>query len=119
MVHKYDAKLYEGIRTLYETILAIYRIKGRENGESQAQKEYIYLLFLALKNELRSGTPGYSKRVKKICTDEENKRIVKQHTVKIEDKTNRLLYLVLKHPNHMVIGGVKLVFGMYDRLRRR
>ena len=118
MVHKYDPRMYEAIRTLYQTILDIYRIKGRENGEEQAQKEYIYLLFLALKNELRSGASGYAGRVKRICADEENKRIVKKYPLKIEDKTNQLLYLVLKHPFGLMIGGVRLVFWLYDHVRK-
>ena len=119
MVHKYDARLYEGIKTLYETIREIYRIKGREKGAGQAEKEYIYLLFLAIKNELRSGTSGYVGRVKGICKEEENRRILKKYPVKIEDKTNRLLYMVLKYPYGAVIGGVRLLFGLYDGLRRR
>lgn len=118
MVHKYDAHMYEGIKTLYETIREIYRIKGRENGEEQAKKEYIYLLFLVIKNELRGGASGYLGRVKGICREEENRTIVKEYPVQVEDKANRLLYMVMKHPNKIVIGGVRLLFGLYDRLRK-
>lgn len=118
MVHKYDARMYEAIRTLHQTIREIYRIKGRKNGEMQADKEYIYLLLLALKNEIRSGEKGYIKRVKAICDEVETRRILTAYPVVTEDKANRLLYLVLKKPVGMVVRGVRAVFCLYDRMRR-
>lgn len=119
MVHKYDARMYEAVKTLYETIREIYKIKGRKSGEEQAKKEYIYLLFLALKNEVRSATPGYKKRIKQICRDEENRRIIRDYPVKTADKTNRMLYLMLRHPGSVIITGVRIVYAIYDGLRRK
>lgn len=116
MVHKYDAKLYDGIRTLYHTIQDIYQIKGRKTGKVQADKEYIYLLFLVLKNEIRSGAAGYVKRVKQIGRDEKQ-RLTETGRITVADKTNRLLYLVLKRPYTPVILGVRVAFWMYDITR--
>ena len=119
MVHHYDAGMYEGIRTLYRTIKEIYRIKGRENGESQANREYVYLLLLALKNEIRGGADGYGERVRQICRDAENRRIVGENPVKVSDKTNRMLYFILRHPVRMVIVVARMVFWVYDSRRMR
>lgn len=118
MVHKYDAGMYEGIRTLYHTIKKIYRIKGRENGDSQAEKEYIYLLLLAVKNEIRSGTQGYRDRIGRICREQENSALIHTHKVTLGDSTNRMLYLILKHPQAPLVGIVRAVFVLYDKLRK-
>ena len=118
MVHKYDAGMYEGIKTLYRTIKEIYKAKGRESGERQADKEYIYLLLLALKNEIRGGEKGYGSRVKKICGEKENREITASTPIPVVDKANRLLYFVLRHPWGWAIAGVRLAFKMYDRMRK-
>lgn len=115
MVHKYDAGMYEGIRILFKTVKEIYRIKGRENGDSQAAREYVYLLLLALKNEIRSNKSGYAGRIKKICREQENYNIIFSNKVKVRDKSNRMLYFVLRHPDTAVIIAARAVFQVYDR----
>lgn len=119
MVHKYDAGMYEGIKTLYRTIKEIYKAKGRESGKTQADKEYIYLLLLALKNEIRSGEKGYGNRVKTICGEKENREIIASSPVSIGDKTNRLLYFVLRHPWVWAIAALRLVFMVHDGVRKK
>ena len=119
MVHKYDAGMYEGIKTLYRTIKEIYKAKGRESGEIQADKEYIYLLLLALKNEIRSGEKGYGNRVKTICGEKENREIIASNPVSVGDKTNRLLYFVLRHPWEWAIAALRLVFMVHDGARKK
>lgn len=116
MVHRYDAGMYEGIRLLYRTIQEIYRIKGRKSGQRQADREYIYLLLIALKNEIRSGTAGYQERVTAIGKEPENRRLVREQPAELHDKTNRLLYLVLKHPGRLTISAVRVIFAVYDRM---
>lgn len=116
MVHKYDARMYQGIRTLYHVIQEIYCKKGRKNGQKQAEKEYIYLLLLAVKNEIRSGNQGYGERIIKFCMDEENRRIIKEKKVVIKDKTNWLLYQILRTPIRINIVLVRWIFRWYDRL---
>ncbi len=117
MVHRYDAGMYGGIRSLYRTVKEIYRVKGRESGERQADREYIYLLLLALKNEIRGGAAGFGKRTRKICKDKENRRIVEENPVPVSDKTNRMLYFVLRHPSWPAVLAVRAVFWMYDHVR--
>lgn len=116
MVHKYDKGMYEGILMLYSNIKEVFRAKGRANGEDQSNKEFIYLLFLALKNELRGGRPGYAARIKEICTEEETVRLVREYPVKVRDKAGRLLYFILKNPRNLYIRLMRIVFGIYDTL---
>lgn len=118
MVHKYEAGMYAAIRTLYKTIKKIYRIKGRENGDSQSEKEYLYLLLLALKNEIRSGTQGYRERIGKICREQENRALIAAHRITPSDRANRMLYFVLKHPSGAAAGIVRGVFVLHDKLRK-
>lgn len=110
MVHKYDSKMYEGIKTLYRTIKEIYKAKGRVSGAGQADREYIYLLLLALKNEIRGGEKGYGNRVKSICQETENREVIGSNRVSVLDKGNRLLYFVLRHPWGWAIAGVRMGF---------
>lgn len=117
MVHKYDAGLYRGIRMLYRTIKEIYKKKGRKSGERQAAGEYVYLLLLALKNEIRGGPAGYAGRVREICRDRRNVRILEENPVKVSDRTNRMLYFILRHPSLGAIAVTRGIFRIYDRLK--
>lgn len=115
MVHQYDSGMYAGIQTLYRKVREIYRVKGRENGQRQADREYIYLLLLALKNEIRGAKAGYMDRVKSICLNRKNRGIVAHNPVGVSDFGNRMLYFALRHPAGPVILGVRAVFWLYGK----
>lgn len=115
MVHRYDAGMYGGIRALYRTVKEIYRVKGRESGKRQADREYVYLLLLAIKNEIRSGAAGFGKRTRQICKEKGNCRIVAENPVPVSDKANRMLYFVLRHPSWAAVMAVRAFFWIYDQ----
>lgn len=115
MVHKYDANMYEGIRRLYSVIKHIFEEKGRENGKAQSDKEYVYLLFLAVKNEIR-GNKGFCSRIKRICKAEENREIIGNNPVLVQSMVNKLLYRIVKTPVSAVIYAVRMIFYIYDRV---
>lgn len=117
MVHKYDAGMYDGIQSLDGTVREIYRIKGRGNGRRQADREYVWLLLLALKNEIRGGRRGYAKRVRDICMEGKNRRIVERNPVKVRDRVNRGLYFILRYPVWVLIKGMGMVFRLGDKMR--
>ncbi len=116
MAHCYEEKLYQGIQTLYHVICDIFEKKGRKNGQDQAEGEYVYLLFLVLKNEIRSGKKDYAAKIRRICR--ENREVVKKRKIAVCDKANLLLYLILRCPNRCLIAGTKAVFRLYDRYRQ-
>lgn len=117
MVHKYDAGMYEGIKKLYRMIQEIYRVKNRKNGQEQADKEYLYLLLLAVKNEIRGGVKGYMGRVKSICREEKNRKVISAYKISVEDRTNKLMYFVLCHPSKPVMGAIWIAFRIYGGFR--
>lgn len=117
MVHRYDAGLYANLQLLAKTIGFIFREKGIENGEEQTRREYLYLLLLAMKNELRGGQPGYAERIRRICLENETAEQLKQEKLPMESKSNRLLAFLMKHPNPAVIGMVKIATEAFDRVK--
>lgn len=113
MVHSYDARMYQGIRTLYRVICDIFERKGRRSGQEQAEREYHYLLFLVLKNEIRGGQKDYVENIRRIC--KENRGLLQKHRVTVRDKANLLMDMILRYPNRVLITGIKWVFLLYDK----
>lgn len=114
IVHSYDAKMYEGIRALYRAVQEIFREKGRKNGEEQSAGEYVHLLLLAVKNELRGGGADYRERIREICRAKENESILKAYPVRLDDRAGRLVYFGMRHPGAAVLSALRLAFRMYD-----
>lgn len=121
MVHRYDSGLYKNIRHLKEIIEKILEDKlagiDREEIEKGAQREYLLLLLLVLKNEARGNPQGYRKNILDICKSAEVKKIVKSVDVKVSETSNQLLYLVLRHPNHLTVSLLRMAMIVYYRRR--
>ena len=81
----------------------------------QADREYIFLLLLALKNEARGNPSGYKKNIREICNTPEVKALVQKTVVEIHEKSNLLLYLVLLHPNAFMIRVLRMAMVWYYR----
>lgn len=118
MVHKYDAGLYENIRHLKEIMHQVIAEKYEENSladtmRKRADMEYIFLLLLAVKNEARGNQKGYRRNIKALCREE--RTLIKATPVKVETKANRLLYLVLKHPNVVSLILLRMAMLIYYR----
>lgn len=117
MVHKYDRGLYENIGLLHKIMLQVVEDKfgGEEKAHmtAQAQKEYVHLLMLALKNEARGNPAGYRKNIAAICRDTAVRKLVLENPVTVEQMSNRLLYAVLKHPNGMMIRLLRLAMLVF------
>lgn len=119
MVHKYDSQMYEGIRLLITTIKNIFASKAGPAGwEEQWEKESLFLLMLAVKNELRGGGKGFAERVEKICKAEDVKAIADKYGIKPEDKVNRLIIWVMKKPTDFRCAIGKIAFEIYDNMRK-
>ena len=121
MIHKYDQRLFENIELLKGIIDQIIDdkfsgIRRREMRE-RAQKEYLHLLLLVLKNEARGNRKGYRRNILEICRTEAVRKTVKSVTIHVEEKSNRLLYLVLRHPNHVTVSLLRMAMIVYYRKR--
>lgn len=119
MIHKYHNRLYENISLLKKTTEKIVREKftGEELLQrlKQLDQEYIFWLMLVLKNEARGNPKGYRDNILKLCRSEEIRTLVKNTPVTVEQKANKLLYLVMKHPNVMTTGLLRLAMIWYYR----
>lgn len=119
MAHKYNPVLAQKIDILYYTIKNII-ISKIDNTDIQEQilvnlkKEYIFLLFLTIKNELRGSMKGYARRIKKQILDRKSEEL-KDIEIKVETKANKLLYMVWKKPNILTIGAAKIAISLFDR----
>lgn len=121
MVHGYDSGLYKNIQDLYKIIERIINDKFSqsewEKMHKEAQREYLLLLFLVLKNEARGNPEGYRKNILKICRQKEVQRTVKSVKIEVTEKSNQLLYLVLRYPNHVTVSLLRLAMILYYRKR--
>ncbi len=119
MVHKYDARLYDNVRLLRRILYRVIedKLTGRERelALAQADKEYIFLLLLVLKNEARGNPSGYRDHILAVCRSPENRELVKNTPVTVRDSANRLLYLTLKHPSGMTAGALRAAMIWYYR----
>lgn len=119
MVHKYDSEMFEKIQLLKQITLHIVadKFKGTELKErrKQVEQEYVFWLMLVLKNEARGNKKGYRKNILNICRMEEVRNLMKNTQVSIEIMANKLLYLVMKYPNHLTLSLLRLAMIVYYR----
>lgn len=119
MIHKYDQGLYESINLLRKIVRWILtdKLQGEELSDmlKKADQEHIFMLFLALKNEVRGNPSGYRKNILKICKEEEIRDLCRSTAVEVRERANRLLYLVLRHPNGVTLRMLRLAMWLYDR----
>ena len=119
VVHKYDPRMYENNRLLYNNYLNTINIKYNKNISLKedllkgADAEYVFLLLLVIKNEARGNTKGCAPVIRRICNEPEIRRIVDNTRVSINDRANSLIYMVLRNPNAINITLLKLAIKIY------
>ena len=119
MIHKYNKGMYENIKLLRRMTEKILRDKfqGEKLSEMQkkADQEHIFMIFLALKNEARGNPEGYKKNILDICKEREVRELCRSTKVTAGENANRLLYLVLRHPNGITVRLLRLAMIIYYR----
>ncbi|MGN0377071.1 MAG: glycosyltransferase family 2 protein [Suilimivivens sp.] len=120
IVHKYDAGLYDNVKLLKQVMVQVLseKFEGSDKLEEmrrRADMEYIFLLMLVLKNEARGNKTGYRKNIREVCREKATKKIIENTPVKTIDKANQLLYAVMKHPNLLMTGLLRLSMVIYYR----
>lgn len=123
MVHKYDSKLYANNKLLYKTLIDILDSKWKEGSIENKeillkglQKEYVFLLFFVLKNELRGPWKGCVKRIQDIIKEARQESEIHKLNVEVNNKANKLLYFIMKTPNIYSITLGKTAIEIFDRL---
>ena len=115
MAHGYDPHLLDNLELADKTFRDIFEDKGISNGQKQLDKEYVMILFLVLKNELRCEKKDTVKRVRDIFLRPDIKTKIKDAGIEVTSKANRLLYFCMKHPSAVVIGITKTILKTYDK----
>ena len=119
MVHKYNVSLEQNIELLIETTKKIItdKFSSMELQERlyQVNQESVFWYFLVLKNEARGNPKGYRKNIPKVCREEKIRSLIKNTKVEISETSNKLLYLVMKHPNHLTVSILRAAMIWYYR----
>ena len=115
MIHGYDPHLMDNLELTDKTYRHILEDKRIENGNIQLDKEYIMILLLVLKNELRCQDKDTIKRVKAIFLRSDIKSKILNTAVSISSKSNQLLYFCMRHPNAVTISVTKKILLTYDK----
>ena len=55
----------------------------------------------------------------KICRQDEIQKEVKSVKIEVAEKANQLLYLVLRHPDHVTVSALRLAMIVFYGYRRR
>ena len=108
MVHAYDKGMLDGIHRLNAIIRQVFSEKHVENGTDQAQKEYLYLMMLVMKNELRNPDKSYSSNIRKICIDEGLMGKMKETPIEVHDTANWMIANMMMHPQRWVIQAARI-----------
>lgn len=124
MAHRYDAGLYQDICLLKEAMDSALADKLEGNTlsfmQDRALAEYIFLLMLAVKNEVRGNNWRKSlKAVQTLCKEnEENRQILRTVKISVEGAANKLVYRTMISPSLFSVWLLKSAMTLYDRKNR-
>ncbi|MBQ8031824.1 MAG: glycosyltransferase [Butyrivibrio sp.] len=115
MAHSYKPNFLKDLELSNKTFRGILEDKGIENADQQMDREFVMILLLVMKNELRCPDKDTAARVKGIFLREDIRSKVAGTDVTISGLANRLLYFTMKHPAAPVVGCMKMILGAYDK----
>ncbi|SFU99406.1 glycosyltransferase family 2 protein [Butyrivibrio sp. INlla21] len=115
MVHAYNPKLIGNLELNDKTFRGILQDKKIESGNLQLDKEFVIMLLVVLKNELRSDAADTAGRVRKLFLQDDIRKKVMSTDVDITSKANKLLYACIRHPNRFIVSVAKLIINYYDK----
>ena len=121
LVHKYKPHMYDEIGSLYDKLQKV--IEEKANGEEQRKvflqglkKEYIFLFFFVLKNELRGPGKNCISKIRAYVKEAKKSRELEEISVEVNGKANKLLYLIWKKPSGIWITMIRFIIKIFDRL---
>lgn len=115
IVHSYDPHMEESVERWYACALRAVRDKGMAGGEEKLLREYVYMMILVIKNELRNPDKNYIGKIRDIFTKPEVRKKIDGTPVRMENRANKLLYAGIKHPDRLHLSVLRLVMNFYDR----
>ncbi len=115
IAHSYKPGFLEDHELSNKVFRDILRDKNIPEYDAQMDREFIMILLLILKNELRGPGSGVCSRVRKIFLRPDIQKKIKNTKVTIRQKSNRLLYACIRHPNPLMILACKTILYVYDK----
>ena len=113
MVHAYDPNLYDNIVKLRAKLLEILMAKGPANALEMTEREYLFLMCIEMKNELRC-TIGPAAdvvgRIQDICAQEHTGELTKFYPEGVKDPANRILVWMMNHPSSFRVHAARWIF---------
>ena len=121
LVHRYKPHMYQEIGSLYQQLQrAIEHKVGKEAQKKmfleELRKEYIFLFFFVLKNELRGPGKNCVSRIRAYVEEAKKSKALENIPVEVNGKANKLLYMIWKKPSALRIMAVRFIIGIFDRL---
>ena len=96
------------------TFRRILKEKGISNADEQLDREYVRILFVVMKSELRCRDGNTARRVRELFLRKDIREKIKRADVDVSSKANKLIYFCMRHPNAPVITFTKAVLWTFD-----
>ena len=115
MAHGYNKKLLSNLELNDKTFRAILRDKKISTSETQMDREFVIMLFVVMKSELRYKAPNVTSRVRSIFLRDDIRKKIMSTQIDISSKANKLLYFCMKHPIFPVVQATRFILLSYDK----
>ena len=121
LVHKYKPRMYKEIGSLYEQLQKVIENKVLKEEQKkmfleELRREYIFLFFFVLKNELRGPGDNCVSRIQDYVKEAKKSKDLENVPVEVNGKANKLLYMIWKKPSALRVLTVRFMIGIFDRL---
>lgn len=120
LAHSYDEGLYDNCLRLRDKIIYILEEKKISDAKGKADAEFLALLFLCVKAELRRKAPiaEIAGQIKSFCNDKDNAQIIKEYSGRYTSSVDKILAFVCKKPNMARIMVAYSIFKLRDSLQK-
>ena len=115
MAHAYNPKLLANLELTDKTFREILKEKNISTADEQMDREFIMILLVIMKNQLRCTDGDTLKRVREIFLRPDIREKIVSTKVSISGTANKLLYHTMKHPGAVNVAVMKLILNAYDR----
>ena len=115
MAHGYNKKLLSNLELNDRTFREILRDKKISTSETQMDREFVIMLFVVMKSELRYKAPNVTSRVRSIFLRDDIRKKIMSTQIDISSKANKLLYFCMKHPIFPVVQATRFILLSYDK----
>ena len=115
MAHANDDHMRDKIMLLCDTCYNILEEKGIANAKEQSDMEFLRLMFVYIKNELRTGYPGAVSTVRKTLKEQSLRDKIIRSKLTVNNKANKIIYFGMKHPSSFILKAIQIILMVYDK----